>query len=122
MPLRVKTKSRLRIDEQCVQDIVLLVGKWKCNPFDPENQNLRRLQTGAYASKELVNGFESAYEDSDALDSVNTQLILKFKSLFDPYLKNKRKTFVNFKFPELNKKHSQEEMETSALVQLLIYL
>ena len=122
MPLRVKTKSRLQIDEQCVQDNVLLVGKWKCNPFDPENQNLRRLQTGAYASKELVNGFESAYEDSDALDSVNTQLILKFKSLFDPYLKKKRKTFVNFKFPELNKKHSQEEMETSALVQLLIYL
>ena len=29
-------KSRLQIDEQCVQDIVTLVGEWKCNPFDPE--------------------------------------------------------------------------------------
>ena len=42
-------KSRLQIDEQCIQDIVTLVDIWKCNPFDPENQNLRTLQTGAYA-------------------------------------------------------------------------
>ena len=116
MPVRVKTKFHLRINEQCIQDIVSLVGKWKCNPFDPENQNLRRLQTGAYASKELVNDFESAYEISDALDSINTKLILKSKSLFDPCLKNNRKTFINFKFPDLNKKHSPEGMETSALV------
>ena len=111
-------KSRLQIDEQCVQDIVTLVGEWKCNPFDPENQNLRTLQTDAYASEELDNNFESAYEDGDALvqDSINNQLIFKSKSLFDPYPKNYRKTFVNLKFLNLNKKRSQEEMETSVLV------
>ena len=99
-------KSRLQIDEQCVQDIVTLVDEWKYNPFDPENQNLRTLQTGAYASEELVNNFESAYEDGDALvqDSISTRLISKSKSLFDPYPKNNRKTFVNLKFPHLNKK------------------
>ena len=58
-------KSRLQIDGKCVQDIVKLVGEW--NPFDPENQNLRTLQIGAYASEELVNGFESGYENGDAL-------------------------------------------------------
>ena len=67
-------KFRLRIDEQCVQDIVSVVVEWKCNPFDPENQNPRTLQTG---SDKLVNDFESVYKDGDALvqDSVNTRLI-----------------------------------------------
>ena len=99
-------KSRLQIDEQCVQDIVTLVDEWKYNPFDPENQSLWTLQTGAYASEELVNDFESAYENGDALvqDSINTRLISKSKSLFDPYPKNNRKTFVHLKFPHLNKK------------------
>ena len=108
-------KSRLQIDEQCIQGIVTLVDIRKCNP---ENQNLRTLQTGAYASEELANDFESAYEDVDALveDSINTRLISKSKSLFDPYPKDNRKTFTNLKFPHLDKKHSQEEMETSALV------
>ena len=111
-------KFRLQIDEQCIQDIVTLVDIWKCNPFDPENQNLRTLQTGAHASEGLVNDFASAYEDGDALveDSINTRLISKSKSLFDPYPKDNRKTFTNLKFPHLDKKHSQEEMETSALV------
>ena len=67
-------QSRRQIDEKCTPDIVSLVYEWKCNPFDHENQNLRTLQTGAYASEELVNDFDSAYEDGDALvqDSIKT--------------------------------------------------
>ena len=109
-------KSRLQIYGKCVQDIFKLVGEW--NPFDPENQNLRTLQIGAYASEELVNGFESGYENGDALvlDSINTRLISKSKSLFDPYPKYNTKRFVNLKFPHLNKKHLQEEIENAALV------
>ena len=38
----------------------------KINSFDPENQNPQTLQTGAYALEELVNDFESAYEDGEA--------------------------------------------------------
>ena len=41
-------------------NIVSLVDEWKYNPFYPENQDLQTLQTGAYASEELVNDFESA--------------------------------------------------------------
>ena len=109
-------KSRLQIDGKCVQDIFKLVGEW--NPFDPENQNLRTLQIGAYASEELFNGFESGYENGDALvlDSINTRLISKSKSLFDPYPKYNPKRFVNLKFAHLNKKHLQEEIENAALV------
>ena len=48
MPLRVKANSKAWnqsrwIDEQYTQDIATLVDKWKCNPFDPENQNLWTL-------------------------------------------------------------------------------
>ena len=100
-------KSRLQIDEQGVQEIATLVDEWKCNPFDPEDENLWTLQTGAYASGELANDFESDYKDDDAFvqDSINTRFISKSKSLFDPYRKNNRKTFVNLKCPHLNKKN-----------------
>ena len=33
-------KSRLQIDEQCIQGIVTLVDVWKCNPFDPEKVHM----------------------------------------------------------------------------------
>ena len=106
-------KSRLQIDEQYLQDIVPLLDEWKCNPFDPENQNFRTLQTGKYASEALVSDFESAHEDGDAFvqDSVNTPLISKSKLLFEPYPKNNWKIFLNF-----NQKDSQEGMAFSDLV------
>ena len=96
-------KSRLQIDEQYLQYIVPLLDEWKCNPFDPETQNFRTLQTGTYASEALVSDFESAHEDGDAFaqDSVNTPLISKSKLLFEPYLKNNWKTFLNFLFSAL---------------------
>ena len=50
-------KYRLRIDEQCVHDFVWLADEWKYNPFDSENQN---LQTGQYASENLIKDFKSA--------------------------------------------------------------
>ena len=65
-------ESRLRIDEQCVQDFVSLVNEWKYNLFDPESQNLWTLQTGAHASKELVNDFESVYEVVDHLFKIQS--------------------------------------------------
>ena len=82
-------KFCLQIDEKGVYDIVSLGHECKHNSFDPENQNPQTLQTGAYALEELVNNFKSAYEDGEALvqDSINTRLISKSKSLFDPYLK-----------------------------------
>ena len=96
------------IDWRCI----FLFTSWPLdNRFDSENQNLRPLQTAAHASEELVNDFKSAYEDGDALlkDSINTQLISKSRPLFDPYPKNNRKTFVNFKLPDINKKHLRRD-------------
>ena len=50
-------KSRLRIDEQCVQDVISLISMWECDPFDLQHQLLRSFQAGAYASKELIEDF-----------------------------------------------------------------
>ena len=68
-------KSCLKTYEQCIQDNVLLVEEWKCNPFNPNIQNLWTLRTGGHPLEELGNDFESAYKDDHALvqDSINTQ-------------------------------------------------
>ena len=88
-------KSRLRIDEQCVQDIMALVSEWECDPFDLQQQSLRSLQASK-ASKELVEDFETAYSDGEQLleESINDRLLSKSKSIFDTFSKNKRKTFA----------------------------
>ena len=93
MPLSIQkrkdnAKSFLQIDEQGVQDIFSLVDECKRHSFDPEKQIPRTLKTDAYALEELVNSSQSTYENGDALlqDQINTQLISKSKSLFDPYI------------------------------------
>ena len=90
---RENSKSRLRIDEQCVQDIISVITEWDCNPFDLQQQSLRTFQTGAYATKELVEDFETAYADGDLLvqQSINDRLFTKSKSIFDTYSKKKGK-------------------------------
>ena len=101
-PIRAKSthkenaKSRLRIDEQCVQDVISLISMWECVLFDLQHQLLRSFQAGAYASKELIEDFESAYCDGEILvpDSIKERLFTKSKSIFDQHSKNKRKTFA----------------------------
>ena len=88
-------KSRLRIDEQCVRDIMSLVDEWGSDPFDPEKQLLRTFQSGAQASEELITDFETAFCDGENLIKkyFNERLFSKTRSIFDTYSKNNRKTF-----------------------------
>ena len=123
MPLSIQkrkdnAKSFLQIDEQGVQDIFSLVDECKRHSFDPEKQIPRTLKTDAYALEELVNDFESAYEDGYALVQVTviTRLISISTLLIDSFPKKKQKIFINFKLPDFSKKRSQDNMETSALV------
>ena len=109
MPLSIQkrkdnTKSFLQIDEQGVQDIFSLVDECKRHSFDPEKQIPRTLKTDAYALEELVNDFESAYEDGYALVQVTviTRLISISTLLIDSFPKKKQKIFINFKLPDFS--------------------
>ena len=115
---RDNAKSFLQIDEQGAQDIVSLVDECKRHSFDSEKQIPRTLKTDAYALEELVNDFESAYEDGYALVQVTviTRLISISTLLMDSFPKKKQKIFIDFKLPDFSKKRSQDNMETSALV------
>ena len=94
---RENGKSRLQIDEQCVQE-TSLIGEWDCDPSNLQQQSLRKLQAGAYATKALVDDFEAANAEEDLLiqESIKDRLFTKSKSIFAPYSKKKRKTFANF--------------------------
>ena len=114
-------KSRLRIDEQCVQDVISLISVWECDPFDLQHQLLRSFQAGAYASKELIKDFESAYYDGEILvqDSIKERLFTKSKSIFDQHSKNKRKTFATPQTDSHTNEKGNKEIEVKALVATL---
>ena len=59
--------SRLRIDEQAMQDLSSCINEFDCDPFDLTKPTLRSLQSGMIASEELVEDFETAHDDGEAL-------------------------------------------------------
>ena len=91
---------------------------WECDPFDLQHQLLRSFQAGAYASKELIEDFESAYCDGEILvqDSIKERLFTKSKSIFDQHSKNKRKTFATPRTDSHTNEKGNKEMEVKTLV------
>ena len=59
------SKSRIRKDEQAVQNISDCLKEFGTDPFDQSNTQLRSLQSGIPASKELVNDFKTAKSDGE---------------------------------------------------------
>jgi len=59
------TPSRLKIDEQVVQDLDSCITEFDCDPFDLDKPQLRALVSGVVASGDLVRDFESAHEDGE---------------------------------------------------------
>ena len=58
--------SRLRIDEQAVQDLSSCINEFDCDPFDLTKPTLTSLQSGMIASEELVKDFETANDHGEA--------------------------------------------------------
>ena len=56
------TASRIKLE---VQDIDACIVDFNCDPFDPENVQLRSLQSGQLVSKEVEDDLLSAYEDGE---------------------------------------------------------
>ena len=59
------TSTRLRVDELAVQDIHECLNDFDCDPFDPQNEAIRSLQSGEVASMELQDDLLSAFSDGE---------------------------------------------------------
>ena len=57
------TCSKIRKDEQAIQDLGACFIEFKCDPFDLSNISLYSLQSGIQASDTLAADFESAKND-----------------------------------------------------------
>ena len=75
--------SRLKIDEQAVQDLNNCINEFDCDPFDLTKPTLRSLQSGMIASEELVQDFETAHDDGEML----------VKNFFDKRMFSAEKSF-----------------------------
>ena len=106
------TASRIKLDELGVQDIDACIVDFNCDPFDPENVQLRSLQSGQLVSKEVEDDLLSAYEDGET----------KVKEFFEEHIftrikecgisKCNRKTFLN---DNNNKKVSVAKCKTAQM-------
>ena len=59
--------TRLKVDEQAVQDLDTCITEFACDPFDLANLRLRSLQSGMLASEKLIRDFETAHDDGERL-------------------------------------------------------
>lgn len=88
-------------------------------PFDPENQELRTLQSGVPASQELIDDFKTANADGEKqLESILEERVYsKRKSLHARIKRMNRKTFATVSTTKGSKsKHTRiAEMEQDAL-------
>ena len=57
------SSSKMKKDEQAIQDMNACLTEFKCNPFYHTNQTLRSLQSGILASEVLAADLKSAKED-----------------------------------------------------------
>ena len=87
--------SRMKADEQCVQDLISCMHEFESFPFDPSLPTLRTLQSALPASDELVS-FHSAH--ARGLEKVNTflqeRVFSKNVSIHAPISLTKCLTFV----------------------------
>ena len=77
------TSSRLRQDEQGVQDLQAVINEWHCNPFSGET-TLKSLQSGQVAKPELIKDFQTAYSDGEnaVKEYLNERVFSNTKSNF----------------------------------------
>ena len=98
-----------------------LVTEWQCDPFDLQDQSLRTLQSGEYASEELFKDLESAHKDGEeqTMRYINERLYSTTKSIFDTLKRNDRFTFTKYPSSTKNDKSHNNEMEAKAVISML---
>ena len=86
------TASRIKLDELGVQNIDACIVEFNCDSFDPENVQLRSLQSGQLVSKEVEDDLLSAYKDGE-VEFFEEHIFTRIKEWGTS--KCNRKTFLN---------------------------
>ncbi|KAG1664228.1 hypothetical protein GQR58_019910 [Nymphon striatum] len=91
------TATRLKQDEQAVQDIDNCITEFGCDPFNLEKPQLRSLQSGVLASTALVDDFESAHKAGEKLFEkfCNDRMLSDKSSFYSTVHRNSRRNFSN---------------------------
>ena len=116
--------SKMKKDEQAIQDLSECFYEFECNPFDHTNQILRSLQSGMMASKELAEDLKSAKEDGETKleELLNERVYSKIKSLYDRVPRSKRQNFATQEITKADReclKGKTEEMDSKAMSSVL---
>ena len=98
------SRSKIKKDEQAIQDISACLTKFECDPLDHTDQTLRSLQSGIPASEELAADLKSAKEDgkNKVKEFLSQRVYSKTKCLTDRVSHNNRRNFAS---QELEKVH-----------------
>ena len=110
----------MKLDEQCVQNIVDCLDEYESYPFDPDFPVLRTMQSSVPAPPNLVEDFKTAHEDGEQrlATFLDERIFNKEKSIHAPVKQMKRKTFesiVSDEHGSSTKKLKVAEMEQKAL-------
>ena len=114
--------SRMRKDEQAVQDLLMCLVEFDAQPFDDSKPTLRSLQSGLIASPELVNDLRKALPDGfeQVKQFLEERVFSKNKPLTATIPKNKR---LNFSCEQMSdtstSKINVSQMEKSGLAALI---
>ena len=115
--------TRMRKDEQAVQDLISCIDEFDCFPFNPASPNLRTLQSAIPASTELVHDFATAKADGELKlkEFMDERVYSKKKSLHDRIKRNSRLTFAKSSSNRTSEasKVKQAEMESKALASVV---
>ena len=109
------TTARLLLDERGVQDLDNCITEFDCDPFDLSKPVLRSLQSGMIAPDELVQDFDSAHDDGEALvQTFFTERMFSNEKQFDATIhRNSRHSFS--KPPKAKDASKQKVTKTDAM-------
>lgn len=89
--------ARMKKDELAVQDLQHCMKEFSAEPFDNSSPSLRSLQSGLVASPQLVQDFNTAFQDGqDQVETLlNERVFTKTQPLTATIHKNKRQNFAS---------------------------
>ena len=115
--------SRMKKDEQAVQDIQACFTEFEANPFDVSLPTLRSLQTGLVACPKLIIDIKTALSDGQVQVEtfLKERVFAKTKPLSEKISKNKRMNFSKNEFVSSSSRSQQNavQMEKAGLASLV---